>query len=148
MLSTPLPITPTGWVRTASVRTPPTSWLTGCVAIALLVPTFGCARANPIADPAAAGFWAGLLHGFIAPVSLILSLITNIGVYEVHNNGTWYNFGFIAGLALLIAAFASATGDGADAIIIAVLVLVAIGVLVELSVWIWPIVAGLLQAGR
>jgi hypothetical protein len=49
-----------------------------------------------------AGFWLGFWHGLIAPVTFVLSLFKeDIGVYEVHNNGRWYNFGFIFGLMLI-----------------------------------------------
>jgi len=46
-----------------------------------------------------AGFWLGLWHGFIAIFGFIVSLFkTSVGIYETHNNGFWYNFGFIIGL--------------------------------------------------
>lgn len=49
-----------------------------------------------------AGFWQGLWHGLIAPVSFWISVFKeNVGVYEVHNNGRWYNFGFILGLMII-----------------------------------------------
>lgn len=49
-----------------------------------------------------AGFWLGLWHGLIAPITFVLSLFKDdIGVYEVHNNGRWYNFGFIFGLMII-----------------------------------------------
>ena len=49
-----------------------------------------------------AGFWLGLWHGLIAPITFILSLFKeDIGIYEVHNNGRWYNFGFIFGLMIV-----------------------------------------------
>lgn len=49
-----------------------------------------------------AGFWLGLWHGLIAPITFIISLFKeDIGVYEVHNNGRWYNFGFIFGLIII-----------------------------------------------
>lgn len=42
-----------------------------------------------------AGFFWGIWHGWIAPVSLIFSLFNdNIRVYEVYNTGWWYDFGF------------------------------------------------------
>ena len=42
-----------------------------------------------------AGFWQGLWHGITAPVTLVMSLFKeDTGIYEVHNNGGWYNFGF------------------------------------------------------
>lgn len=49
-----------------------------------------------------AGFWMGLWHGFIAPVTFIISLFSdNVHLYDVHNNGNWYNFGFVLGLAII-----------------------------------------------
>ena len=47
-----------------------------------------------------AGFWLGLWHGFIAPFVFVVSLFKqNLGIYEVHNDGAWYNFGYLLGLA-------------------------------------------------
>lgn len=47
-----------------------------------------------------AGFWLGLWQGFIAPIVFVVSLFRhNLSIYEVHNNGAWYNFGYIFGLA-------------------------------------------------
>ena len=47
-----------------------------------------------------AGFWLGLWQGFIAPFAFVASLFkTNLNIYEVHNNGAWYNFGYLFGLA-------------------------------------------------
>lgn len=49
-----------------------------------------------------AGFWLGLWQGIIAPITFIISLFTdNINVYEVHNNGNWYDFGFVLGAGIL-----------------------------------------------
>jgi hypothetical protein len=46
-----------------------------------------------------AGFSRGLWHGLIAPVTFVLSLFSHdVGIYEIHNNGNWYNFGFIIGV--------------------------------------------------
>jgi hypothetical protein len=46
-----------------------------------------------------AGFWLGLWQGFIAPFVFVASLFkTDLNVYEVHNNGAWYNFGYLFGL--------------------------------------------------
>ena len=43
---------------------------------------------------AVAGFWLGLWQGFIAPFVFVASLFkSNLNIYEVHNNGAWYNFG-------------------------------------------------------
>ena len=47
-----------------------------------------------------AGFWLGLWQGFIAPFVFVASLFKgDLNVYEVHNNGSWYNFGYLFGLA-------------------------------------------------
>lgn len=49
---------------------------------------------------AVAGFWLGLWHGFIAPFVLLVSLFkSNLTIYDVHNNGLWYNFGYLLGVA-------------------------------------------------
>ncbi|WP_116090273.1 hypothetical protein [Sphingomonas crusticola] len=49
--------------------------------------------------PSAPGFLLGLVQGFIAPVSFIVSLFSpDIAVYAVPNNGAWYNFGFVLGI--------------------------------------------------
>jgi len=68
----------------------------------------GCAagpnefRNVPNEDEIVAGFWRGLWHGIISPVTFIISLFNdNINVYEVHNNGGWYNFGFLLGIGAL-----------------------------------------------
>jgi hypothetical protein len=51
----------------------------------------------PHAQPA--GFWIGLWHGIIAPIVFIVGLFTpKISVYETHNNGRWYDFGFLLGV--------------------------------------------------
>ena len=63
-------------------------------------------------DPA--GFWLGLWHGIIVLVTFVISLFSdNVSVYEVVNNGNWYDFGFVLGL--LIALGGSGGGAGARA---------------------------------
>ena len=62
----------------------------------------GCAGPNPLVGTSGssgvAGFWSGLWHGLICPIAFVLSLFKHgISMYEVHNNGNWYNFGFILG---------------------------------------------------
>jgi hypothetical protein len=54
------------------------------------------------ADGEVVKFWRGIWHGFIAPFAFIISLFNdNVGIYEVHNNGGWYNFGFMIGLSII-----------------------------------------------
>lgn len=60
-------------------------------------------------DGQVAGFWQGLWHGFISLFTFFISLFNeNISVYEVHNNGGWYDFGFILG----VSAFFGGSGRG------------------------------------
>jgi predicted small secreted protein len=57
-----------------------------------------------------AGFLLGLWHGIIAPITFIVSLFNrSVGIYEVHNSGGWYNFGFLLGLSIIF------SGSGAGA---------------------------------
>jgi hypothetical protein len=51
---------------------------------------------EPSAQPA--GFWDGLWHGIIAPITFIVSLFaTGVSICETNNNG-WYEFGFMLGI--------------------------------------------------
>lgn len=55
-----------------------------------------------IVEDKPAGFWLGLWHGIIAPVTFILSLFSDsIAMYAVNNNGGWYDFGFVIGAGIL-----------------------------------------------
>jgi len=72
------------------------------LALVLLV---GCAAGpNNMADTpdeegTVAGFWLGLWHGVIAPITFIVSLFNdNVTMYAVHNDGGWYNAGFLFAL--------------------------------------------------
>lgn len=61
-------------------------------------------------DPA--GFWLGLWHGFISLFTFVVSLFNdNVSIYEVNNNGNWYNFGYIFGVMM----FWGGGGSGAAA---------------------------------
>ena len=45
------------------------------------------------------GFWGGLWHGMITPLSFIGSLFdSDIAVWAPNNNGGWYSFGFVLGV--------------------------------------------------
>ena len=70
--------------------------------ILLLLPLLlaGCAtQMAGTVRPEAPGFWFGLVQGFIAPVTFIISLFQHdVAVYSVPNNGAWYNFGFVLGI--------------------------------------------------
>jgi len=46
---------------------------------------------------------AGLWHGIIAPATLIVSFFnSDVRMYEVHNAGSEYDFGFFVGFALVM----------------------------------------------
>jgi hypothetical protein len=77
------------------------------IAVACLALLVGCAPGpnqlvdSPDEEGKVAGFWKGVWHGFIVLFTFIGSLFSdNIQVYEVHNNGGWYNFGFIFGVMM------------------------------------------------
>ncbi len=56
---------------------------------------------QPEAEPA--GFWAGFWHGNIAPLTFVTSLFNkDVSIYETHNNGAWYNFGFLLGISSVL----------------------------------------------
>lgn len=63
--------------------------------------------ANPQLNQAAedgrvAGLVLGLWHGLIAPILLVGSFFNPaLQIYEVHNNGTEYNLGYLVGVALV-----------------------------------------------
>lgn len=60
-----------------------------------------------------AGFWKGFWHGLILPIAFIISLFKeNVGVYETHNNGKWYHFGFLLGVMMV---FGGNSGAGTAA---------------------------------
>jgi len=45
---------------------------------------------------------AGLWHGIIAPITLVISFFNvDIHMYEVHNAGSEYDFGFLLGVILV-----------------------------------------------
>jgi hypothetical protein len=54
------------------------------------------------------GFWPGLWHGFICPITFLVSLFNDdVGVYAVRNNGHWYDFGFVLGIVIAASVFHS-----------------------------------------
>lgn len=84
--------------------------LVGLVVVAaVLLMLTGCAPGPNIQEGAAAranevaGFWLGLWHGIIMPITFVVSLFSEtVNVYEIHNNGNWYNLGFVLGAGVLL----------------------------------------------
>ncbi len=61
-----------------------------------------------------AGFWLGLWHGIIVPVTFVISLFTdNVSVYEVANSGNWYDFGFFLGVVTALGGAGGGAGTRA-----------------------------------
>jgi hypothetical protein len=60
----------------------------------------GCAyQPSGALSPSAPGFWPGLWHGFIAPISLVGSVFANHRIYAFPNSGVLYDLGFLLGLS-------------------------------------------------
>lgn len=79
---------------------------------ALLLITFGlvivagCAGHNPLigtpdASGQVAGLFMGFWHGSVVIIAFLASIFTDISIYEVHNTGFGYNFGFMLGAVFL-----------------------------------------------
>jgi hypothetical protein len=75
-------------------------YIRGVLLLALPLILAGCAtQMAGVVKPEAPGFLLGLVQGFIAPVTFIVSLFRpDVAVYAVPNNGAWYNFGFVLGI--------------------------------------------------
>lgn len=88
-------------------------WFFVVVMLLMLVMLACTAGPNPVTNIAVegrsvAGFWMGLWHGLIAPLTFIISLFTSdVKMYEVHNSGVWYDFGFVLGAGILFGGSAS-----------------------------------------
>ena len=71
--------------------------------IVALVFLVGCAPGSERFADSPAGFWAGLWHGLIIVITFVISLfVDTVRVYEAHNVGGLYDFGFILCLLLAI----------------------------------------------
>ncbi len=79
------------------------------IAILLIFVLASCApgpnalEKTPDSEGKVAGFWKGIWHGFIAPITFIISIFSrSVRLYEVHNSGFWYNLGFVLGAGLFL----------------------------------------------
>lgn len=98
---------------TASGRSRSRVGVAALAVLGLLALSACAAGPNPALDtgPDPAGFWLGLWQGFISPITLIVSLFTDdVSIYEVQNNGNWYDVGFMIGVS---AFFGGGAGGGA-----------------------------------
>ncbi|MGZ8220092.1 MAG: hypothetical protein ACXWT0_00440 [Methylobacter sp.] len=82
------------------------SWLNVVLGIVVLMLLSGCAdnisfAAAAVREPV--GFWYGLWHGMISPISWLISLFSDdVSIYAIYNNGGWYDFGFMLGVGALV----------------------------------------------
>ena len=78
-----------------------------------------CAQYNPGYRPAGDHFLWGLLHGFIMPFVMLLKFVglfaggmfREFGIYQVYNNGIWYDFGYTLGAFVIFGLFGYANGE-------------------------------------
>lgn len=68
----------------------------GVIIACLLLTLTGCIPGDGTStNDKPAGFFWGIWHGWIAPISLIIGLFDkSIRIYEVHNTGWLYDFGY------------------------------------------------------
>ncbi|QRP50216.1 hypothetical protein [Amycolatopsis sp. FDAARGOS 1241] len=72
------------------------------VATAFLLTSCAAGADPATGTPPDAGFWLGLWHGLICPITFLVSLFDDhVGIYEVHNNGHLYDFGFVLGVIVV-----------------------------------------------
>jgi hypothetical protein len=66
-----------------------------CIVLALAA----CAT-RPMGHPGDPAFIRGLIDGFLAPFSLVISLFNDhVRMYAYPNIGRWYDFGFLIGIS-------------------------------------------------
>jgi hypothetical protein len=88
----------------AAMRSAPsrTTLAVAMIVVAVVLLSSCAAGPNPATGPDKAGFWSGLWQGFIFPITFFISLFTDkVNVYEVANNGNWYDFGFFLGILVI-----------------------------------------------
>jgi hypothetical protein len=68
--------------------------------VVLIVFMVSCTANQPPSESTTPGFWLGLWHGFIAPVTFFVSLfVRSVRIYAFPNAGLWYDLGFMLGIS-------------------------------------------------
>ena len=56
-----------------------------------------------VSNASPAGFWAGVWHGMVSPITFMVSLFNpRVRIYEIHNRGRLYDLGFIIGATAVL----------------------------------------------
>lgn len=59
-----------------------------------------------------AGILLGIWHGIISPVTIVLSFVNkDVQMYEVYNDGSQYNLGFLLGVAIVFVILGATAGS-------------------------------------
>lgn len=108
---------PTTRRRAGSVSAKRTARVLQALALASILLLLSSCAAGPNPEVGAGanppGFWLGLWHGLIVPVTFVISLFTDqVSVYEVANNGNWYDFGYVAGIVMALGGGGGASAGG------------------------------------
>jgi predicted small secreted protein len=90
-----------------------------CLIVLVSITLAACGTANPMKGVALGntgkvyGFLNGLWDGFTALFAFIGNLLLggHWGIYQVHNNGNWYDFGYLIGVS---AFFGGSAGSAAS----------------------------------
>lgn len=68
--------------------------------LALSLASCAAHQPGPIPLIDAPGFWKGLWHGSITPITFFVSLFSDdVRIYAFPNAGRWYDFGFMLGIS-------------------------------------------------
>ena len=89
------------------------------ILVTLTLTLSGCAAENPMTNKSpedngrVRGFFAGLWDGIIAVPAFVINLIAGKhgSFYNVYNNGSWYNFGFLIGIGAFVGGCSSAASS-------------------------------------
>jgi hypothetical protein len=84
-----------------SMRAHRAAWyVPATVCLALVLASCAADQPGPVPLVDAPGFWKGLWHGFIAPVTFFVSVFSDhVRIYAFPNAGRWYDFGFMLGIS-------------------------------------------------